>query len=183
MPIAARLEEKVEILEEIDVSRDGDKIEISGPNGTITKVFSDRRISLDIGDDEITLLVDSPSKEEKALLGTYTSHVQNMVKGAQEDFEYKMKILYSHFPMKVKAKGNRVEIENFIGEEEPRKAKILADSEVKVDSDEVTITGPNREDVAQSAANIEAATKIKNTDSRVFQDGIYIVEKAGKSLV
>lgn len=182
MPIAAILEEKIEFSDDIDVSIDGDEIEVSGPNGTISKKFTDRRISIDIGDETMTLSVDSPSKEEKALLGTYTSHLKNMVTGAEEDFEYKMKVLYSHFPMQVNSKSDHLEIENFIGEEEPRSAKILGDTGVNVDGDEVIITGPDREDVAQTAANIEAATKIKKTDTRVFQDGIYIVEKAGKSL-
>jgi large subunit ribosomal protein L6 len=41
----------------------------------------------------------------------------------------------------------------------------------------VVITGPNIENVSQSAANLEWATRIKNKDSRVFLDGVYIYSK------
>jgi large subunit ribosomal protein L6 len=41
----------------------------------------------------------------------------------------------------------------------------------------VTLWGVNKEEVAQSAANIEQATRIRRYDPRVFQDGIYIVRK------
>ncbi|HUW66848.1 MAG TPA: 50S ribosomal protein L6, partial [Candidatus Nanoarchaeia archaeon] len=35
----------------------------------------------------------------------------------------------------------------------------------------------NKEYVGQTAANIQQATKIRRFDPRVFQDGIYVVEK------
>jgi len=38
------------------------------------------------------------------------------------------------------------------------------------------ITGPNKEDVGQTVSNIKTATKIRKRDSRVFQDGLYMVE-------
>ena len=40
------------------------------------------------------------------------------------------------------------------------------------------LTGVDKEKVGNSAANIEHATRIRNRDPRVFQDGIYIVERA-----
>jgi kynureninase len=43
--------------------------------------------------------------------------------------------------------------------------------------DEVVLTGIDRELVGTSAANIEHATHIRNRDPRVFQDGIYIVQR------
>ncbi|MEE9490489.1 MAG: 50S ribosomal protein L6, partial [Thermoplasmata archaeon] len=43
--------------------------------------------------------------------------------------------------------------------------------------DTVILKGNNKEDVGQSAANIEQATKIRGLDPRVFQDGVYVTEK------
>ena len=37
--------------------------------------------------------------------------------------------------------------------------------------------GVSREDVGQTAANIELATKIKRKDQRIFLDGLYIYHK------
>ena len=89
-----------------------------------------------------------------------------------------MTIVYAHFPMQVKVEGKTLVIGNFLGEKKPRVAKILGDTDVKVSGNEVIISGINKEDVGQTAANIEQKTKIRRFDPRVFQDGIYIVQKA-----
>ncbi len=182
MPIAAELEEIVEIADDVNVKRDGVTITISGPNGEITKKFIDKRVNIDIGKDQIVLTTGMPTKREKAIIGTYASHLRNMVKGSTEDFTYKLKIIYSHFPVKVRAEGEHVVIENFIGEEKPRTAKILGETKANIQGDIITLSGPNKEEVGQTAANIEQATRIKNVDERVFQDGVYIIEKAGNPI-
>ncbi len=183
MPVAARLEERIEIPESIRVEREGDEVTFYGENGEASKTFGNPKIDIDIKEDEIILSVDSPSKEEKALIGTYRSHLNNMVQGVQEDFVYKLKIIYSHFPMKVRVEEDEIVCENFVGESEPRKAPLLGDTKAEIDDDILILRGPNREEVAQTAANVESSTKIKGADPRVFQDGIYIIEKAGKPLV
>jgi large subunit ribosomal protein L6 len=48
---------------------------------------------------------------------------------------------------------------------------------VALGSDEVTVTGIDKETVGKTAANIEHATRIRERDPRVFQDGVYIVER------
>lgn len=121
-----------------------------------------------------------PRKREKALVGTYGAHLRNMLVGATKGFEYKLKIVYAHFPIKTSVKADQFVIENFLGEKFPRKTKILGATKVNIKGDQVLVTGPNVEDAGQTAANIERATKIKGFDPRVFQDGIYIVEKPGR---
>src|SRR5690606_1375479 len=98
-------------------------------------------------------------------------------KGVTEGFTYRMKIVYAHFPMSVKVAGDSVVIENFLGERHPRRARIVGDTKVQVKGDEVEVSGINKEDVGQTMANIEQATRIKGRDPRVFQDGIYLVSK------
>jgi large subunit ribosomal protein L6 len=100
-----------------------------------------------------------------------------MIKGVTEGFEYKMSIVYSHFPMQTKVEGKTVVISNFLGEKKPRIAKIVGGTTVKVSGNSVVVSGINKEDVGQTTANIEQKTKIKRFDPRVFQDGIYVVEK------
>jgi large subunit ribosomal protein L6 len=100
------------------------------------------------------------------------------MRGVAEGYEYRMKVVYSHFPMQLKVEGAAFVISNFLGEKNPRVAKIVGDTRVKAAGDEVVITGINKEDVGQTAANIEQVTKIKRFDPRVFQDGVYIVEKS-----
>lgn len=116
------------------------------------------------------------------MVGTIRAHINNMIKGVTEGFTYKLKIRYAHFPMKVSVKGNEVIIENFLGEKHPRRARIMEGVTVKISGEDVIVTGIDKEKVGQTAANIEQATRIKGRDPRVFQDGIYIVEKAGKAI-
>ena len=118
-------------------------------------------------------------KKENALLGTFRSHITNMIIGATSGFEYKMKIVYSHFPVKTSVKGDKFVIENFLGEKHPRSASIIGDTKIVVKGDEVVLTGSNKENVGQTAANIEQITRIKGYDPRVFQDGIYMTQKGG----
>jgi large subunit ribosomal protein L6 len=77
----------------------------------------------------------------------------------------------------VKTKENTVSIENFTGERSPRFVKIIGDVKVSVKEDDIMVQGINLEDVSQTAANIEQATKVKSKDPRVFLDGIFIYEK------
>jgi len=48
---------------------------------------------------------------------------------------------------------------------------------VNVKGDEIVVEGVDLENVAQTAANIEQASKIRGFDKRIFGDGIYIYSK------
>jgi large subunit ribosomal protein L6 len=128
---------------------------------------------------EVYIRCELPKRREKAIVGTYAAHVRNMIEGVSKGWRYRMKIVYSHFPMKPSVKGKEFVLENFLGERHPRRADILGDeTDVKIEADQVTVQGPDLEAVSQTAANIEQMTRIKGFDPRVFQDGIYIVAKA-----
>ena len=111
------------------------------------------------------------------MVGTVCAHIRNMIKGVTKGFTYKLKIVYAHFPISVKVEGDKILIENFLGERAPRVAKIVGNTKVIVKKDDVILQGINIEEVGQTAANIEQATKIKNKDPRKFLDGIYVYEK------
>jgi large subunit ribosomal protein L6 len=120
-----------------------------------------------------------PRKKEVAFVGTAAARIRNMIRGVVNGYTYKMKVVYAHFPITIKVdeKDRRVIIENFIGEKTPRVARIVGDVKVKVVGDEILVQGIRLEDVSQTAANIQSATKIRDKDQRVFLDGIYISEK------
>jgi len=183
MAVTGLLEENIALPAGVTASYAGRMLTVKGPKGTLAREFFDPRISLTVAEG-IRLRMELPRRAEKARFGTWVAHIRNMVRGAGKGFEYTMKIVYSHFPIKttVKASGKRKEviIENFLGERFPRKAAIVGDCEVKISGDQVMITGPDKEAVGQTSANIELATRIKNYDPRVFQDGIYIVSKGVK---
>jgi len=88
-----------------------------------------------------------------------------------------MEVHYAHFPMQVDVDGDEVVIENFLGEKAPRRTPVRGDTEVEIDGEEITLRGSDKEAVGQTAADIEQLTKVTDKDNRVFQDGVYIVEK------
>jgi large subunit ribosomal protein L6 len=174
------LKDEIEVPEKVHVTLDGGFVKVKGPQGEISKKLSHPRVKLEMKGKHVIVSSELPRKKEKALVGTYGAHIRNMFVGATIGFEYKMKIVYAHFPIKTAIKGDTFVIENFLGEKSPRKTKILGDTKVTIKGDQVLLNGPNVEDVGQTAANIERATKIKGFDPRVFQDGIYIIEKPGR---
>ena len=176
MAQVAILKDEIPIPEGIEVTIQ-DEIVIAGSAGELKRKFKNRNIKITKDDDKIFLEAPFPKKRDKAMLGTIKSHLTNMITGLTDGFSYKMKIVYAHFPMTVKVAGRSVTIENFLGERHPRTAKILGKTKVLIKGDEVTVEGINKEDVGQTMANIEQATKIKGRDPRVFQDGIYLISK------
>lgn len=169
----------IEIPKGVTVRVEGMKVTVKGPKGELTREFPTSRITISKDDSNVILSCILPKRKEYALQGTIRSHINNMMEGVTEGFEYKMKIVYSHFPVKTAVKGTDFVIENFLGEKFPRKAKILGATKVAVKGDEVLVSGIDLEQVGQTAANIEQATIIKHYDPRKFQDGIYITRKGG----
>lgn len=174
-----RIEHVIEIPEGVNATVEGDLVTISGPNGQISREFTSSRHDIFQEGGALIVRVDIPRTKEKALAGTWNAHLKNMVKGVTDGFTYTLKVLYSHFPMTVEVKGREFVVNNYFGEKVPRRAVILEGVEVKVQNKtEVIVSGNNKENVGQTAANIERCTTIKNRDRRVFQDGIYLIGKA-----
>ena len=174
-----KLIHEIAIPEGVTVDCKTSNVKISGPRGDIARKFEHDDISFTKKKECIRIIGEKLRRKEKALIGTWKAHVSNMIKGVNIGFQYQMKIGFAHFPMKVSVKGNRVNIDNFLGERATRKADIAKGVDVNVKGDSVTIEGNDIEGVGQTSANIEKATVVKGRDTRVFQDGIYIVSKGG----
>ena len=169
---------RVEIPPGVDATLERSVLTISGSKGTLTRDMRFPQIDVTLEDDEVVISTVSDKKRFLAMSGTLEALTKGMILGVTEGYEYRMKVVYSHFPIQLKLQGNRLEINNFLGEKQPRTAKILDGVTVKLGNDEVTLTGIDREKVGNTAANIEHATRITKRDPRVFQDGIYITERA-----
>jgi large subunit ribosomal protein L6 len=176
----ADIKDEISIPENINISIENDLITIKGEKGIISKSFSHPIININIKDNKLLITCKNPRKKQKALAGTFVAHINNMIKGVSEEFEYSMKTVFSHFPIKTSVEGNKFIIQNFLGERSPRTAKILDGVKVKVNSEDITVSGIDKEKVGQTVANIERATIVRNRDIRVFQDGVYRTSKGGK---
>ncbi len=174
---ATEVSRTIEVPDDVEIAIDGRKITVKGAKGTLTRDFSYAPVSIERHDKTIRVWAEWPRKKESSLVGTIHSHIQNMIMGVRKGFTYKLKIIFSHFPVSVKTKDKGILIENFMGERNPRKVKTIGDVQIKIQSEDIIVQGMNLEEVSQTAANIEQATKVKRKDPRIFLDGIYVYEK------
>ena len=119
-------------------------------------------------------------RKQLACVRTVVSHIDNMIVGVTRGFTYKMRFVYSHFPINVSLNGNTVEIRNFLGEKRVRKVELLEgvsyvrSADVK---DQIELVGNDIAMVSLTCAKIQQSTNVRKKDLRKFLDGIYVSEK------
>jgi large subunit ribosomal protein L6 len=155
----------------------GRELVMKGPGGSATKVFQRIPVDIEVKGGQVTVKPFTGKKKDVISANTVSSILRGLVHGVTKGYEYKMKIVFAHFPVTVKIKDDTVVIENFVGERSPRLAKILEGCKVTTEGDDILIKGVSLEKIGQTAANIEQATRIKRKDQRIFLDGIYVYEK------
>lgn len=167
---------EVNIPEEVKVEINGNEVKVTGPKGELKRKFDlIDGIKIEKVENKIKVSAESERRKIKAKVGTIAAHIRNMIKGVLQGFTYRLKVVYAHFPITVKVEGDKVLIQNFLGERVPRVAKIVGNTQVKVEKDEIIVSGIDIEEVGQTAANIEQACRIRGRDRKIFQDGIWIV--------
>lgn len=168
---------EIEIPDDVSAETDHLELTVEGPNGSVTRRLWYPDVEVTVEDGVVAIASENEDAKTNATVGTFESHVANMIHGVTEGWEYAMEVYYAHFPMQVNVEGDEVVIENFLGERAQRRTPIRGDTDVQVDGETVTLSGSDKEAVGQTAADIEQLTKVTDKDTRVFQDGVYIVEK------
>jgi large subunit ribosomal protein L6 len=171
---------KAEILipENVKVQFHDNVITIEGKLGKLKKNITKIPVGLSIEDKKVLIRPVGKRKKDLAITNTAKSIIRNMITGVEKGFTYKLKIVSAHFPMSVKVKGDKVNIENYFGERSPRTSQVIGNTtKVTVAGEDVIVQGPSLEDVSQTAANIELSTNMKGKDHRVFLDGVYVYSK------
>jgi large subunit ribosomal protein L6 len=130
-----------------------------------------------IENNKVIFSCDSGNQKQYKTMKSFIAHLKNMFTGLQEGYIYRLESANVHFPMTFKVEGDKLTITNFLGEKTPRFARILPGVKVDIKGSKITVASSDKEAAGQTAANFEKATKIKNRDRRVFQDGIYLVER------
>lgn len=173
----AKMKRDIQLPDAVTASFEDNTLHVKGEKAELSRVFSRPDFTISVANDTISIECKKERREQKSLIGTYVAHINNMIRGVTNGFEYQMKTVYSHFPIKTNIEGNMVVIQNFLGERAPRKALILDGVTVEAKGDDITVKGINKEKVGQTVANIERATSVSRRDIRVFQDGIYRISR------
>ncbi len=139
--------------------------------------FNDRVLKAKVENkDAITLaILGKATKRKVAAMRSVAAHIRNAFAGLTGGFSKQLQVVYSHFPVSIEVKGSEATIKNFLGEKQARRAKIIGDTKVEVKGQDISLTGYDKYSLGQTANNLMAATKIRQKDRRVFQDGIYPV--------
>jgi len=173
---------EVEIPKEVEFNLDKGVITLKGKKGEVKKVFDSPKIKIEKKDNLLQISGVKSTKREKKIVNTYAAIARNMIKGSTEGHKYILKICSGHFPMNVSINKDQIVIKNFFGEKTPRNLTIKQGANVKVENDLITIEGVDKDVCGEVASDIEQLTRRTNFDPRIFQDGIYIINKDGKEI-
>ncbi|MGC8587021.1 MAG: 50S ribosomal protein L6 [Candidatus Micrarchaeia archaeon] len=172
--------QEIEIPQGIEASISGSNIVLKGKAGSAKKEFNGKFVNIKIEGNKVVIASTEEKKLkrkgmmiEKALAG----EIKSMIESVTNKSVKKMKVLFAHFPMSLEVSGNILYIKNIFGERVPRAAKIVGDTKVEIKGQDITVSGPDPYDVGQTVANIRKACYVKNKDTRVFQDGMYVVNE------
>jgi len=178
------LTKRVPIPEGVSVQVTGRTVRVSGGAYVLEKTFSDPRTNalISVTNDNGTVVVSATSdrKKVRAMTGTIVASVRRMITGVTSGYTYTMRIFSVHFPMNVTVKDRDIQIKNFLGEKTLRTTHVHGNVSIKVDKETIVVSGPSKEDVSQTCANIESAVRMSKKDRRIFQDGIYMESKSAR---
>ena len=181
-------EKKLKFTKEVDLPSgvsavvDIASLTIKGPKGESSRKIKKSEIKIKSEDNKVVFEAQKATKEAKKIIGSLVAHVKNMIRGSQQHHEYTLKICAGHFPVNVSVSGNKFTIKNFLGEKVPRVLQLKENATVKVEGDLIKVTSASKEIAGQVSADIEQLTRRPGFDTRIFQDGIYIINKDGKEL-
>jgi large subunit ribosomal protein L6 len=173
---------EIDIPNGVTVSVDNHMLTVKGPKGEVKKEMRQHIISFRVNQQKLMFESKRNTKEDKKIMGSLMAHFKNMIRGSTENHNYVLKICAGHFPMNVSVSGNKLIVKNFLGEKVPRTLELKQGADVKVEGDLVNVTSASKEIASQVSADIEQLTRRPGFDTRIFQDGIYIINKDGKEL-
>lgn len=166
----------IQIPAKAEVSVADNTIAVKGPKGTLSKP-THRLVKVVVGAEGVQVSVANESLEARALVGTYASHVKNMLKGVTEG--YTKKLLVEGVGYKWDVQGKNLNLA--LGFSHPVVVAIPEGLTLKADKGTLTIEGHDKEAVGQFAANIRALKKPEPYKGKgIRYDGEVIRRKQGK---
>ena len=125
------LERVIEIPEGVIVEVSGNDFVVKGNGKELKRSFDLGKVQAVVKDGKIVLTAKGATRRESKMIGTTWAHLKNMIKGMGEEFVYELEVCNVHFPMNVKADGDKITIKSFLGETTQRVSRIMPN--VKVD--------------------------------------------------
>ena len=137
-----------------EVSYSAGVVTVKGPLGTLSKPLRPN-VKLTIEPGLVTLTAAHEAPETPILLGTYYSHIKNMIEGVNKPYEKKLIVEGIGFKADVKGK----DLVMALGFSHQIVMPIPADLKVVSDKTGITVSGIDCEKVGQFAAEIRSKKK------------------------
>lgn len=161
----------------VTITVDSGLVKVQGPKGNLEQ-FVTPNVTIDIKDGELTVTRKDDSKPAKSEHGLMRALINNMVTGVTKGFEKKLEVNGVGF----RVNGGGQEIEMALGFSHPVKYRAQDGVQLTVNKMEITVSGINKQQVGQVAAEIRALKKpepykgkgIKYADETILR-------KAGKT--
>mmetsp|Transcript_8383 Transcript_8383/g.19852 ORF Transcript_8383/g.19852 Transcript_8383/m.19852 type:complete len:189 (+) Transcript_8383:90-656(+) len=175
-------ERRLAIPEGVKVELTSRRVKVTGPRGVLERKFAHVSFDMRVVGNEVVITCWFGDRLKLAAVRTIMTHIRNMMTGVVKGYQYKMRLVYAHFPINAAVVDNKtvLEIRNFLGEKIVRRVKMLEGVTIEKSTnvkDQLVLSGNDIELVSQSAANINIACKVRNKDIRKFLDGVYVSEK------
>ena len=137
-----------------EVTVSGGLVMVKGPKGTLQKPLN-RLVDIAVGQEGVQVSTKQESIAARATLGTYASHVRNMIEGVNQGFTKKLLVEGVGYKWEVKGK----ELNLALGFSHPVKVAIPEGLTVTIEKGVLSIAGFDKELVGQFAADVRALKK------------------------
>lgn len=156
-----------------------DVLTIKGPKGTLTRSINTKHVGVTI---EGTELKFEPTATEQApaLWGTYAAHAANMIEGVTQGFTKVLEI--EGVGYRAEMKGTTLVLS--MGYSHPVEMAVPEGLTVTVEKNVITITGPDKEQLGQFAADVREVRPPEPYKGKgIRYQGEFIIRKQGKKAV
>lgn len=166
----------IQIPQGTEVSISNGVFRAKGPKGELVKEFKDD-VAVTIENNTVTFAPKNSTPFSRALWGTYSSHVKNMIKGVNE--AYSKKLVLEGVGFKSESDGKVLKLA--LGFSHPVLVPITEGLTVTAEKNIITVTGIDKEMVGQFTADVRAMKKPEPYKGKGFRyEGEVIRRKQGK---
>jgi large subunit ribosomal protein L6 len=169
----------IEVPEKTEVNVSEGVVTVKGPLGELSLPFKPV-VDIKVADGEVTLTPKNDEIQTKALWGTYSSHILNMINGVNK--EYEKTLIIEGVGYKAEMKGDSIVLN--IGFSHPVELKLPEGVKCAVEKNTIKVSGIDKESVGEFAAVIRSKKKpepYKGKGIR-YEDEV-IIRKEGKKAV
>ena len=159
-------------------------VTVRGPRGVLVRDFKHASVEMSVAHNGRKLFVGTweARRKQSSCVQSIIAHVQNMITGVTKGYQFKMRLVHSHFPMTVDIPDTKdsISVCLFIGKKHRHTINMYPGVSIEMNPElptELIIRGNDLEKVSTNCAQIHQSLKCHDKDLRKFLDGIFVSEK------